>query len=753
MSAIDLSQKIIADYSLQFVVDILKNSDSSFQKQFSENDNKLYQFESITLQGGLLSTIFRLDFYFSRKEVDAKKPGFRAVFKVATTSKIEALSEEKNMPSEALFPLREFVFGCHNSEVIFYQNIPPLMNSQAKYFPRLYSGKLAPDIDSLDKGYLLIEFLEHTQQVDMGEGLNKAQVESAIKTIAQLHAISLSFADELMAQFTFANLENSRTRKNHKQEFLDFMQNCCPMKRDVHTKLGIKPVLCHGDLWANNIFFEANDSSSVKSVIDWQCVHPNTGLNDILRLIYTGVNTDLRRSNQANWIQLYFENLKTEAKKHNVQPEISYSKKVIKQMYKEQSGFEMLFAMLLLSALTDEFDGERKENVMQRMIPFKMVDLNQIIDSSCDEFTLNFIISKLDGKDSYWDICRSRLNLIGAEVKLLESSGFMSDIYLITFTFDKDIPENQESIFTAIFKIPSTRKLETEISYTEENLLICKKCLFEIHKAEVRFYTEVLPVVQTKLTDFVIPQMYDCRLSKSVSDPSEGFILMQELKGNVAGSVPLHTGLSEKHVESAINAIARFHAFSLGLPDDLLVSFVFEGDVDIIDRQLHVSERLMAIPEKEYADYFKDNEKLVLNAIQKHGKFGVEQHKLFGTKPMLSHGDFWQSNFFFQKNEDGSVSQKISAVIDWQITYAGTGINDLVRLVFVGVDPELRRQKFDDWLGLYLSSLNKAIQELNLGASKKIECPTMMWLKSKKYLSITAIMNYYLSFFVCQHFG
>ncbi|KAH7724994.1 hypothetical protein AAVH_07586 [Aphelenchoides avenae] len=49
---------------------------------------------------------------------------------------------------------------------------------------------------------------------------------------------------------------------------------------NLHKKFGVPPVLCHGDLWVNNIFFKKDQSGSITdevyAFLDWQLAHPST---------------------------------------------------------------------------------------------------------------------------------------------------------------------------------------------------------------------------------------------------------------------------------------------------------------------------------------------------------------------------------------------------------------------------------------------------------------------------------------------
>ncbi|KAH7668069.1 calcium/calmodulin-dependent protein kinase type 1, partial [Aphelenchoides avenae] len=84
-----------------------------------------------------------------------------------------------------------------------------------------------------------------------------------------------------------------------------FLSKCNPLA------LGVPPVLCHGDLWVNNIFFKKDQSGiitdEVYAFLDWQLAHPNTGLTDICHLLLLGVNAELKLRYTDYWLRLYFD--------------------------------------------------------------------------------------------------------------------------------------------------------------------------------------------------------------------------------------------------------------------------------------------------------------------------------------------------------------------------------------------------------------------------------------------------------------
>jgi aminoglycoside phosphotransferase (APT) family kinase protein len=53
------------------------------------------------------------------------------------------------------------------------------------------------------------------------------------------------------------------------------------------------------------------------------------------------------------------------------------------------------------------------------------------------------------------------------------------------------------------------------------------------------------------------------------------------------------------------------------------------------------------------------------------GKYSTEKRADEIGCTTLVHGDMWTNNMLIKANEDGSISNEILAIIDWQTTFKG----------------------------------------------------------------------------------
>jgi len=86
-------------------------------------------------------------------------------------------------------------------------------------------------------------------------------------------------------------------------------------------------------------------------------------------------------------------------------------------------------------------------------------------------------------------------------------------------------------------------------------------------------------------------------------------------------------------------------------------------------------------------------------------------YKKLDMAPVLAHGDFWMNNLMWKKNSDGSASNELVAVIDWQITHSGCCGEDLARAIMLCTEGDTRRQYEMDIVKLYYSTLTQLLKQ------------------------------------------
>ncbi|KAL3105349.1 hypothetical protein niasHT_026082 [Heterodera trifolii] len=348
---------------------------------------------------GLMSSIHRVAFRF----VDGRQ--FVAILKVASTVKLERLNPiedaaRKGRDEEAegkvveigwdTEKMRSFLFEMCDLEERFFKLIVPLFPRHLlPILPIPFAVRPIPNNQHLEHGFLLMEDLSvKGVQPNFYEGLTAGQVESTIVHLAKLHAFTLTLPHHLLLRFRvneYGRMDGMEDQlaqrvlgldspffKRHQKTLRAFISKHNKLKTDVHERYGIRPVLCHGDLWSNNLFFNrlgnGDPGDQLSSIIDWQTCHASTGLNDVIRIIFSSVNAPLRRERMNDWLDLYFDTAERESHELNIVPPVEFPKQLRKDLFEEQRHFELTFVFLCFPTLFPQAQNDsQRRNLMERM--------------------------------------------------------------------------------------------------------------------------------------------------------------------------------------------------------------------------------------------------------------------------------------------------------------------------------------------------------------------------------------------------
>uniref|UniRef100_A0A914H6B9 CHK kinase-like domain-containing protein n=1 Tax=Globodera rostochiensis TaxID=31243 RepID=A0A914H6B9_GLORO len=339
--------------------------------------------------------------------------------------------------------------------------------------------------------------------------------------------------------------------------------------------------------------------------------------------------------------------------------------------------------------------------ICQQKMP--LANLDNAIDQCHADLTVRYLLNELATVDK---LGPCGLNSVAdVEVVQMSTGGFLSDIYRLRIQFKPNHDNNTMPTFTCIFKVCGAAKFTA--GFEEES----RVWMYAVHNAECHFYSTAAPLLRAMPVPppFHIPELYSCRQAPSSDCLTGGYVLLEDVAGKGVIEVDLTNGLSKAQAESAIRGLAHFHALCLCLPSQLMDSFSLKAELDF--NELHIIDRLMAMPDT--AAHFAEHRQAIENMYAKSGHYPPDQHQLFSVPPVIMHGDFWSNNMFFKTNQDEHVADQLHAIFDWQICHTGTGVNDLLRIIYVSVDAPLRRLHIDHWLSLYCSELHSVLKLLD----------------------------------------
>lgn len=120
-------------------------------------------------------------------------------------------------------------------------------------------------------------------------------------------------------------------------------------------------VICHGDLWINNLMFHYhNDKVKHVKFVDLQTIRYSNLTCDILMLLYSSTEGDLRHKHMDRLIQIYRESLISNLREHlekSYQPELASLEKEftfesIKAEFADRSMYGLATSLWVMPAIT-----------------------------------------------------------------------------------------------------------------------------------------------------------------------------------------------------------------------------------------------------------------------------------------------------------------------------------------------------------------------------------------------------------------
>jgi len=245
--------------------------------------------------------------------------------------------------------------------------------------------------------------------------------------------------------------------------------------------------------------------------------------------------------------------------------------------------------------------------------------------------------------------------------------------------------------------------------------------LAKVHENECDFYT-LNPRPNVPMPKCYLAQKF----SADFKEP--GLLVLEDLSGN--GMTPsLFEGLRLGQLEPLFLALAKLHAYSIMNPNWSAGGEKFKMPFDksgfkFFEQMLKGSAESFRAT---YPDIFNISDenlhKLVPTEADLESFFDIGPKKFVSV---MCHGDFWNNNMLFKKGANGKSTDQLLALIDWQITFGGSCIHDMSRILITGADSDVRRNYKDYLFQLYYSHL-KAI------LPKDIKIPYTLADMSKLY--------------------
>jgi hypothetical protein len=209
------------------------------------------------------------------------------------------------------------MLGGYRRELSFYERVAGRAPINT---PHVYAAGMVPDSADF---VLVLEDLRDWDNADHLAGLSVHRAQLCIEQLAGLHGWSVTTADA-MALDAFPSLDAPHVREILLPAFelgwrvyrdrspvaipatvARYAERFVALAPKALTALTVRPMLLHGDIRADNMFF---DGDSLK-LVDFQMACRGAGAADVAYLISQGLPTEVRRAHDEQLVREYIERL------------------------------------------------------------------------------------------------------------------------------------------------------------------------------------------------------------------------------------------------------------------------------------------------------------------------------------------------------------------------------------------------------------------------------------------------------------
>lgn len=266
----------------------------------------------------------------------------------------------------------------------------------------------------------------------------------------------------------------------------------------------------------------------------------------------------------------------------------------------------------------------------------------------------------------------------------------------------------------------------------------------ELHKIECSAY-EILTSV--KPSPIPIPVIYGMQLE------NPPLIIMEDLsgKGCILEAFPV---VPLEACYAVIDCLADLHAWSIttDIPWRKHVQNV-EGIIgmfmDVMNPSMH---SILKSTKEQFPAYLGQvDEDLYEKKLNSQSMMNAQKKFSSSLPVVMLHGDTWLNNIFFTKNQNNeAVTNKILAFVDWQVSLAGCGLNDLSRFVSMCIMSEsMRKEHEKEFVRRYY---NRFMQKARHRLSKPITFEEV-WHTYSEITAYNSLMFVTLAGFAVKHFS
>ncbi|TKR67181.1 hypothetical protein L596_023371 [Steinernema carpocapsae] len=324
------------------------------------------------------------------------------------------------------------------------------------------------------------------------------------------------------------------------------------------------------------------------------------------------------------------------------------------------------------------------------------LDISKPIGDS--PFTIQWIVKCLKASDEKFQRLTETSKVANVTTEnISQGKGYLSKVYKVTLTF-----KDQNEHFVCL-KVPGVDAINEHVDNKDDKF--SEKLAATCHNRECDFYKQFAPHL-----DIPVPKIY--KVVRWVLGKQTGAVLMQFFDDKVRHASILEGATLEQTLVLA-KQLATVHSYSLLLPADQWRG-KYPASIFQSLYKTAIFDSWFGFLKMKFPGEFDD----LLEELSKYYRKPnfimytmADVDKDLGLPAVLNHGDMWTNNILWKKNPDGSASDELAAILDWQIIHEGCMAHDLARFMAFCVDSEVRREHQFQVLQLYHDELVQKLKK------------------------------------------
>jgi thiamine kinase-like enzyme len=290
--------------------------------------------------------------------------------------------------------------------------------------------------------------------------------------------------------------------------------------------------------------------------------------------------------------------------------------------------------------------------------------------------------------------------------------GFLSHIVRVQFTWTgKDADKMPKSV---VMKVPTTNTLTAQFNKMDlgaehkEQLQddMVNLWLPLAHGNECKFYEMF---AKTK-PNILMPKTY---FAKELGDGKEGVIVMEDFSLMNGITINKADGMNLEQVKKVIENLAVLHTWCLRTPGEWENRFVVMGKEAMStwpEMMKAIAQQLTTLDAEKFPENSLDELRWAFEIDYAFTCMTMDTSKKLGVPQLLVHGDLWTNNMLFAADENHLPTNKLLALIDWQVVHPGNICEDIARMLVSSCPGELRRTHTNTLLHYYYDCLTKELK-------------------------------------------